>query len=67
MRLSATLMTLGLLGVLGGAYLIGTVALGVAIIADSVGLVAYGLLRDTAKPDVVSEHDRIREARRQAA
>jgi hypothetical protein len=45
-RLSAALLVISLAGVLGGAALIGTWALGVAVIADSVAVGVYALLRD---------------------
>jgi hypothetical protein len=52
-RLSVALIVLGLLGVVGGAVLIAWWVVGVAVIVDSVALVAFGLLRDdgTPKPD----------------
>jgi hypothetical protein len=46
MRLSVVLLLLSLAGVLGGAALIGTWALGVAVVADSVAVGVYALLRD---------------------
>lgn len=46
MRLSALLIVVGLLGVIGGAFLIGRWAVGVAVIADSAALAGWGLLRD---------------------
>ena len=46
MRLSVFLLLVSLAGVLGGAALIGVWALGVAIIADSVAVGVYALLRD---------------------
>lgn len=46
MRLSVVLLLLSLAGVLGGAALIGTWALGLAVIADSVAVGVYALLRD---------------------
>ena len=46
MRLSAVLLLLSLAGVLGGAALIGRWALGAAVIADSVAVGAFALLRD---------------------
>jgi hypothetical protein len=55
MRLSVVLLLLSLAGVLGGAALIGLWALGVAVIADSVAVGVYGLLRDAegrARPSV---------------
>jgi hypothetical protein len=55
MRLSVVLLLLSLAGVLGGAALIGLWALGVAVIADSVAVGVYALLRDAegrARPSV---------------
>ena len=46
MRLSIVLLLLSLAGVLGGAALIGLWALGLAVIADSVAVGVYALLRD---------------------
>lgn len=46
MRLSACLLLLSLAGVLGGAALIGTWALGAAVVADSVAVGAWALVRD---------------------
>ena len=46
MRLSVVLLLLSLAGVLGGAALIGLPALGAAVIADSVAVGVYALLRD---------------------
>jgi hypothetical protein len=45
-RVSAALLVVSLAGVLGGAALIGTWALGAAVIADSVAVGVYALLRD---------------------
>jgi hypothetical protein len=55
MRLSATLLLVSLAGILGGAALIGLWALGLAIIADSVAIGVYALLREPegrARPSV---------------
>lgn len=54
MRSSVVLLLVSLAGVLGGAALIGLWALGVAIIADSVAVGVYALLREDgeAKPSV---------------
>jgi hypothetical protein len=46
MRLSAVLLVLSLLGVLGGAFLIGRWAVGAAIVADSVAVGVWALCRD---------------------
>ena len=46
MRSSVLLLLCSLAGILGGAALIGRWALGVAIIADSVAVGVYALLRD---------------------
>ncbi|HSZ41795.1 MAG TPA: hypothetical protein VK817_17710 [Trebonia sp.] len=57
MRLSVVLLLLSLAGVLGGAALIGLWALGVAIIADSVAVGAYALLRDYGDRSRPSVHE----------
>lgn len=46
MRLSAVLLLLSLAGIMGGAALIGVWALGLAIVADSVAVGVFALLRD---------------------
>jgi hypothetical protein len=72
MRLSAVLLVCSLAGVLGGAALIGTWALGLAIIADSVAVGAWALLRDdghAAEPQVHGAptlYDVLERARRSA-
>ena len=50
MRSSLLLLIVSLLGVLGGAALIGRWALGLAIIADSVAVGVFTLLRDDGVP-----------------
>jgi hypothetical protein len=50
-RVSAVLLVAALAGVLGGAALIGTWALGAAIIADSVAVGAWALLHDDGTPE----------------
>ena len=57
MRLSACLLVLSLAGVMGGAALIGTWALGLAVIADSVAVGAYALLRDDGGRVAPSVHE----------
>ena len=55
MRLSVVLLLCSLAGVMGGAALIGVQALGLAIVADSVAVGVYALLRDDgdrARPSV---------------
>ena len=53
MRSSVLLLLVSLAGILGGAALIGVWALGLAIIADSVAVGVFALLRDTpAAPSV---------------
>jgi hypothetical protein len=70
MRLSVVLLLLSLAGVLGGAALIGTWALGLAVIADSVAVGVYALLREDggrAEPQVhgvPTLHDVLERARR---
>jgi hypothetical protein len=55
MRLSVVLLVLSLAGVLGGAALIGLWALGVAVVADSVAVGAWALLREAGGRRVPSE------------
>ena len=57
MRLSAVLLLLSLAGVLGGAALIGLPALGAAVIADSVAVGVYALLRDDGSRAAPSVHE----------
>jgi hypothetical protein len=57
MRLSVVLLLVSLAGVLGGAALIATWALGVAIIADSVAIGAYALLRDDGRGQAPQVHE----------
>jgi hypothetical protein len=45
-RLSVLLIVAGMLGVVAGAWLIGRWAVGIAVVADSASLAAWGLLRD---------------------
>jgi hypothetical protein len=56
-KLSVVLLLVSLAGVLGGAALIGTWALGVAIIADSIAVGAYALLRDDGHAAAPSVHE----------
>jgi hypothetical protein len=49
MRQSVFLLLLSLAGVLGGGWLIGRWALGLAIVADSVAVGVYALLRDDGR------------------
>ena len=46
MRLSAVLLVLSLLGVLAGGWLTGRLGFGLCVIADSVAVAAWALLRD---------------------
>ena len=55
-RLSVILLLLSLAGVLGGAALIATWALGLAVIADSVAVGVYALLRESGDGAVPSAH-----------
>ena len=57
MRLSACLLLLSLAGVLGGAALIGLWALGLAVIADSVAVGVYALLREAESRAAPSVHE----------
>ena len=52
MRLSVVLLLCSLAGVLLGASLIGTAALGGAVIFDSLCVGVYALARDTGEPQV---------------
>jgi len=56
-RLSACLLLLSLAGILGGAALIATWALGLAVIADSVAVGVYALLRDDGGRAAPSVHE----------
>ena len=55
MRLSAFLLVLSLLGVVGGAVLIGTWAVGCAVIFDSLAVGVWALLRDDGAAPQVRE------------
>jgi len=57
MRLSACLLLLSLAGILGGAALIGVWALGLAVIADSVAVGVYALLREAGGRAAPSVHE----------
>ena len=57
MRLSVVLLFVSLAGILGGAALIATWALGLAVIADSVAVGAYALLRDAGGRQAPSVHE----------
>ncbi len=57
MRLSVVLLVVSLAGLLGGAALIGTWALGAAIIADSVAVGAWALCRDDGRGREPSAHE----------
>jgi hypothetical protein len=56
MRLSAVLLLCSLAGIMGGAALIGLWALGLAIIADSVAVGVFALLRDAGGRAAPSVH-----------
>ena len=57
MRLSIALLLVSLAGILGGAALIGVWALGLAVIADSVAVGAYALLREAGGRVAPSVHE----------
>ena len=57
MRLSIVLLLLSLAGILGGAALIAPWALGLAIVADSVAVGVYALLRDDGRRAAPSVHE----------
>jgi hypothetical protein len=50
MRLSVVLLCVSLAGVVGGAWLIGLWAVGLAVIADSVAVGVWALARDDGLP-----------------
>ena len=56
MRLSAVLLVLSLAGILAGGWLTGRLGFGLAVIADSVAVAAWALLRDDGKPDEPQVH-----------
>lgn len=64
MRLSAFLLTLSVVGVLGGAALIGVWAVGVVVVAMSAGLGAFAILRDVpdrpGTADLAASRERVR-------
>ena len=61
MRLSAFLLALSVVGVIGGAWLVGVWAIGVCVIALSGMLGAYAVLRDVPeKPQRGDQLDLIR-------
>ena len=49
MRLSVVLLGVSLLGVLAGGWLTGRLGFGLCVIADSVAVAAWALLRDDGK------------------
>jgi len=57
MRLSVVLLCLALAGVLGGGALIGVWALGVCLIADSVAVGVWALLRDDGRAVAPQVHE----------
>jgi hypothetical protein len=56
MRASVILLLISLAGVLGGAALIGRWALGVGVIADSVAVGVWALLRDDGRGEAPAVH-----------
>lgn len=67
MRLSAFLFLVSLAGIVFGASLIGTWAIGLAIIVDSVAVGTFALLRDSGPPPQAAELLAAREAVRERA
>ena len=57
MRLSVILLLCALAGILGGGALIGTWALGVCLIADSLAVGVFALLRDAEGRTAPSVHE----------
>ena len=70
MRLSVVLLACSLLGVLAGGWLTGRLGFGLCVIADSVAVAAWALLRDDGRPvepqvhGVPTLHDVLDRARR---
>ena len=70
MRLSVVLLGVSLLGVLAGGWLTGRLGFGLCVIADSVAVAAWALLRDDGRPvepqvhGVPTLHDVLDRARR---
>ena len=56
MRLSAVLLGISLLGVLAGGWLTGRLGFGLCVIADSVAVAAWALLRDNGKAAEAQVH-----------
>lgn len=57
MRLPVFLLAASLLGVVGGAFLIGTWAVGCAVIFDSLAVGAWALLHDDGQRAVPQVHE----------
>jgi hypothetical protein len=57
MRQSVILLLVSLAGIMGGAALIGLWALGLAIVADSVAVGVYALLREDSGRAAPSVHE----------
>jgi hypothetical protein len=57
MRLSAFLLVASLLGVVGGAFLVGTWAVGCAVIFDSLCVGAWALLHDDGAEERPQVHE----------
>ena len=51
MRLSAVLLVMSLAGLVGGAWLVGPWAVGVAVMADSLLVGGWALFRDDGRPE----------------
>ncbi len=71
MRLSVVLLGVSLAGMLAGGWLTGRLGFGLCVIADSVAVAAWALLRDDgrqAEPQVhgATLHDVLERARRSA-
>lgn len=69
MKVSIILLVSAMLGVIGGAALIGRWAIGLALIADSIALAGIALMRDDGRrpevqPSVTSLEDVLERARR---
>jgi len=56
-RLSAAMLAVSLLGVLAGGWLTGRLGFGLCVIADSVAVAGWALLRDDGPPREPSVHE----------
>jgi hypothetical protein len=50
MKITVALLVIAAAGLIGGAWLIGRWAVGLAVIVDSAGVALYALVRDDGRP-----------------